>query len=129
MQDLIQKLTQEIGVTGEQAKGGAGLLFKLAQDKLGSDEFSRLDTSLPETDVQGLIDAAPEGGGGGLGGMLGGLASSLGGGAVGNLASLASGFSSLDLKADLLGKFVEVISNFIKQKGGDQALALFKKAL
>ena len=37
--DLLQMLTSQLGVTQDQAEGGAGLLFKMAKEKLGSDDF------------------------------------------------------------------------------------------
>lgn len=97
--------------------GGAGLLFKLAQEKLSSGEFSKVTGALPE--VNDLISSAPESGG--LAGALGGLASSFGGGAgqLGKLASLAGGFDKLNLDADMIAKFVPIVLSFIKSQGGD----------
>ena len=56
-----------------------------------------------------------------MAGALGGLASSLGGGAgkLGDLASLAGGFSKLGLDSDMVGKFIPVILSFVQAKGGD----------
>ena len=33
--ELIQQLTQGLNIKEEQAEGGAGLIFKMAQEKLG----------------------------------------------------------------------------------------------
>ena len=41
MDELIGQLVQKLGIQEDQAKGGAGLLLKLAQSKLGSD-FSQI---------------------------------------------------------------------------------------
>ena len=78
MNELIAQLVQQLGVQESQAKGGAGLLFKLAQSKLGGD-FSKVAEALPG--VQDLIKSAPEQGSAAK--LLGGLAGALGGGKAG----------------------------------------------
>ena len=82
--ELLQMLTSQLNVSEEQASGGAGLLFKLAQDKLSSGEFSQIASAIPG--INDLISSAPESGG--LASAIGGLASSFGGGA-GQLGDLA----------------------------------------
>ena len=39
--DLIYQQLSNLGVSEEQARGGAGVLFKLAQDKPSGDELAR----------------------------------------------------------------------------------------
>lgn len=123
--DLLNMLTSQLGVNQEQAAGGAGMIFDLAKEKLGGD-FSQISSAIPE--VEGLIDKAPDTGGG-LMGALGGLASSLGADSLGNLASLASGFSKLDLDADMISKFVPVILDYVKGKAGDGVMGLLGNVL
>lgn len=125
MNELIQQLISQVGVNEGQAKGGAGLLFKLAQDKLGGD-FSQITDAIGN--VQELVDAAPSSGGG-LAGLAGGLLSAAGAGKLGNLASLAGGFKDLGLDADMVGKFAPVILEFIKGKGGDTVAQLLGSIL
>ncbi len=79
--ELIQQLVSSLGVNEDQAKGGAGLLFNLAKEKLGSGEFQQLADKIPG--VSDLLGAAPApsgaaSAGGGMMGALGGVASSLG---------------------------------------------------
>ena len=134
MQELVGQLVQQLGIKPEQAQGGAGLLLKLAKDKLGGD-FGQVEKSVPG--VNELIGSAPkpEGVAGGLGGMLGGLAGKIGGGAggalgnLGGLASLAGGFSQLKLDPALIAKFAPIIIAFAKSKGGDTVAALLGKVL
>ena len=116
--ELLQMLTENLGVSQEQAQGGAGLLFKLAKDKLNTSEFQQVADSVPG--IEDLVNAAPASGGG-LSGALGGVMSSMGGdaGKLGNLATLASGFSKLDLDSGMVGKFVPIIMSFVQSKGGD----------
>lgn len=133
MQELIGQLVQQLGINPQQAQGGAGLLLKLARDKLGG-EFGQVEKAVPG--VNELIGSAPQpGAGGGLGGMLGGLAGKLGGGAggalgnLGGLAALAGGFSQLKLDPALIAKFAPIIIAFVKGKGGDTVAALLQKVL
>lgn len=125
--ELIQSLTSQLGISEDQAKGGSGLLFKMAKEKLGADEFGKVASAVPG--VNDLISAAPSSGG--LTGALGGLASSLGGGAgqLGNLASLAGGFKNLNLDAGMIGKFVPIVMSFVQSKGGEGVKSILEKVL
>ena len=124
--DLINMLTSQLGVKEDQAAGGAGLIFNLAKEKLGGD-FSQITDSIPA--VSGLMDKAPETGGGGLMGAIGGIASSLGADSFGNLASLAGGFSKLDLDAGMVTKFAPIVLDFVKDQAGDGVMGLLSKVL
>ena len=125
--ELIELLTKNLGVEEGQAKGGAGLLFNLAKEKLGEGDFSQLAQHVPGIDD--LIGSAPKSGG--LGAALGGIASSLGGGAskLGSIAGIASGFSDLGLDSGMLGKFIPVILSFVQEKGGSSVKDLLEKVL
>ena len=127
MNELITQLESQLGVQEGQAKGGAGLLLKLAQSKLGGD-FSKVSAVIPG--IQDLIKAAPEAGGASK--LLGGLAGALGGGKAGglaDLASLAGGFSQLKLDPQMISKFVPIILSFVQSKGGQEAVKLLSGVL
>ncbi len=126
MMELVQQLVAGAGVSASQAEGGAGLLFGLVKEKLSAGEFARVADAVPGVD--GLIDTAPETGGG-LGGLLGGVASALGGQELGNIASLASGFSKLDLDAGMIGKFVPIVLDYLQSRGGGDLVSLVKSVL
>lgn len=125
MNELVKLLMSQLSIQEGQAKGGAGLIFKLAQEKLGGD-FSKLATLVPG--IQEMIASVPAAGGAGklLGGLLGKLAGGKAG-SLGDLASLAGGFSKLGLNKDMVAKFVHVITGFLKGKGGADAAALLGK--
>ncbi len=125
MNELVAKLTQALGVQDNQARGGAGLLLKLAQSKLGGD-FGKIAAVVP--DAQDLIKAAPEAGGAAK--LLGGLAGALGGGKAGglsDLASLAGGFGQLKLDPSMVGKFIPQILAFVQDKGGQEVVQMLTK--
>lgn len=134
MMELVQMLTSNLGVNEDQAKGGAGMLFNMAKEQLGTSEFQQIADAVPG--IGNLISAAPsaDGGGdsgGGVMGMLGGLASSLGenAGGLGSLATLAGGFSKLGLDAEMVGKFVPQVLQYVQNQGGDGVKNLLEKVL
>lgn len=127
MSELVNLLVSELGVQQNQAAGGAGLLLKLAQSKLGGN-FSKIAAVIP--DAQKLISSTPKDPvGGGLMGLAGSLAGSLGGAKMGNLAALAGGFGQLKLSPEMIGKFVPVLLGFAKSKGGADVMQLLAGAL
>ncbi len=127
MNELIAMLVKQLGVQQGQAEGGAGLLFKLAQSKLGGD-FSKVSGALPG--VTDLIGKAPEAGGAGklIGGLLGAIGGDKAKGLAG-LASLAGGFSQLKLDSGMIAKFVPIVLEFVKSKAGADIVGLLSKAL
>lgn len=127
--DLINQLVSTLGVSEEQAKGGAGMLFKLAQDKLSGGEFAQISDKV--SGIDDMLSAAPADAGGGLMGAVGGLMSSLGGGSgnLGALASLAGGFDKLGMDSGMIGRFVPVVLDVVRDQGGDAVGNLLKGVL
>jgi len=118
---LIGSLVDTLGVSEEQATGGAGAVFKEAKNNMGSSDYSQLLKAVPGIDS--LISAAPQAGG------LGGKASSLLGGSAGSMTGLADSFSKLGLSPDMVNQFVPVVLDFVQSEGGQQAMTLLKNAL
>ena len=52
---LIGALTSQLGVSNDQARGGAGSLFGLAKDSLSPGDFSSLSSAVPGIDGLGSI--------------------------------------------------------------------------
>jgi len=135
MMELVQMLTNNLGVNEDQAKGGAGMLFNMAKEKLGAGEFQQIADVVPG--IGNLMSAAPtagsggESGGGGAMGMLAGLASNLGGsaGGLGSLAALAGGFSKLGLDTEMVGKFIPQILQYVQSQGGEGVKSLLEKVI
>ncbi len=133
--DLINQLTQQLGINQQQASGGLGLLMGMAKEKLGGD-FGALAQHVPG--IEGLISSAPKPDagaavGGGLGGALGAVGGLLGGkaggalGQLGSFAALAGGFKQLGLDSSMIGKFAPIITTFLQSKGGDVAKGLIER--
>lgn len=123
--DLIQEIMKQVGVDETQAKGGTGLLLKLAQSKLSGADFSSLTKAVPQ--ANDLIKQVPAPSG--AAGLLGGLAKSLGGDKLGDLAGMAGSLSSLKLDKNTIGKFVPVIVDYLKKSGNSQVAELIGKFL
>ncbi|NLB64896.1 MAG: DUF2780 domain-containing protein [Lentisphaerae bacterium] len=127
MTELVSELVSKLGVENTQAKGGAGLILKLAQEKLGGD-FSKVAAAIPG--AKDLISAAPAAAGGAK--LIGGLLGSIGGDkakGLSDLAGLAGGFAQLNLDSGMVTKFVPIILQFAKSKGGQDAMSLLAKVL
>jgi hypothetical protein len=124
---LVGLLTQKLGITEEQAKGGAGAIFNMAKQKLSTQDFGTVADAVPEMDD--LLKAAPATGG--LGGAIGGKMPSLGGSAqeLGGLASLSGSFSGLGLQSDMANKFVPIILSYVESKGGGTAKNILASVL
>jgi hypothetical protein len=121
--ELVGQLTKDLGVTPEQAKGGAGAILGLVKSKVSPAEFSKIAGAVPGMD--GFLKAAPASQGGAGVRSLG----SIGSGKFGGLASLAGSFQSLGLSPSMIGKFAPVLEKYVGAKGGSGAASLFSGAL
>jgi len=121
--DLVSMLVDNLGVTKEQAKGGAGSLFQNAKENLSGDDFQKVSDAVPGMDS--YLAAAPEKSS--AGGAFGKL-SSLGGsaGKLGSLASLADSFKQLGLDSSMVSKFIPVVLQFVQSEGGASVVNLLK---
>jgi flavorubredoxin len=122
--DLIQSLTSQLGITTEQAAGGAGAMFNLAKSRLSSEDFSQIAASVP--DIDGLMAAAPaltDTASDAVASMLGGE------NGLGSLASLAISFGQLGLPSDMITQFTPIILDYLQQVGGDTIMEVMKVAL
>ena len=125
--ELIQQLTSNLEVDESQAKGGAGLIFQLAQQQLGDSEFAQVANVVPG--ISELMGAAPDAGGG-LASAIGGLAGAFGGGGkVASIAALAGGFGQLGLNPAMVSQFVPIILSFVQNQGGDGVKEILAQVL
>ena len=122
---LVSMLSKELGVTDQQAQGGAGAILGYAKDQLSEDDFTQVADAVPGMD--GLLDAAPEAGALGKLAKLGGA--DTGDSSLGGLASLAGSFTKLDLDSGMIGKFVPVILNYVESNGSTGAMNILSSVL
>ena len=125
--DLISQLTQNLGVTQDQARVGTGLIMRMAKDNLGATEFGQIVDCVPN--AENLIKVAPEVSG--TEKALSSLSKSSVPGASGvtNMAVLNSGFSKIGLDASMVEKFVPIVLSFVQAKGGNTTRNILEKLL
>ena len=130
--ELIGLLTKGLSVTPQQAAGGSGALFGYAKNQLAPTDFKKIADVVPG--MSGLLKAAPKSTASTGKGATDVLSSATGGGTTdimssvgsmipgkaGGIASLAGSFGSLGLSPDMIGKFVPVLSQYVKTKGGSE---------
>ena len=122
---LVDLLTSQLGVTKNQAEGGAGSIFQLAKQNLSVKDFSSIKNAVPGIDQ--MIGVAPKVEASSS--SLGKISSMMGSNKLGGMAGLTSSFQKLGLSGDMVGKFTPIILDYVKNKGGEQVMSLLKGAL
>ncbi|MGG7053976.1 DUF2780 domain-containing protein [Nitrosomonas sp. ANs5] len=105
---LTEVLMQQLGVTQQQAQGGAGALLQLAKSRMTGSDFTALSHSVP--DMQSLLGAAPAAGALGSGGMAG-------------------TFLQLGMTPDMVQKFIPTIVQYVEGTGGSALATALRSAL
>jgi hypothetical protein len=125
---LTDTLVKKLGISSEQAQGGAGALFQLAKSKLDAGQFAELSKAVPEMDS--LLSAAPKQSGA-ISGLAGSASSVLGeaNNPYGNLAGLAATFKTLNLSPDRVDEFVPVVVDYVSTKSGALTGNMLQSAL
>ncbi|MDD5322406.1 MAG: DUF2780 domain-containing protein [Methylococcales bacterium] len=125
---LTDTLVNKLGITTEQAQGGAGALFQLAKGQLDAGQFAELSKSVPE--MNSLLNAVPKQSGA-LSSLAGSVSSALGDSSntYGNLAGLASTFKTLNLSPDMVDQFVPVVVDYVRTNGGALTADILQSAL
>ena len=125
---LTDTLVKKLGITNEQAQGGAGALFQIAKGKLDAGQFADLSKAVPEMDS--LLSAVPKQSGA-LSGLAGSVSSALGDSSnpYGNLAGLASTFKALNLSPDKVDEFVPIVVDYVRTSGGELTANMLQSAL
>ena len=109
--DFVDMLSKEMDISTEQAQGGAGSLFNMAQEGMSSDDFGKLSEAVP--DMSGLLGAVPDLSGGSKTSMLGKAASSLTG-----MPAVTSAFQKLGLNESHVAIMTPLVVNYVEDKGG-----------
>lgn len=118
--ELTNLLVQRLGVTPQQAMGGAGALLQVAKTRMNPDAFAKLSQQVP--DVSQLLSAVPalqpQSGLGGLAGKLAGLS---GDSSISTALTAVSIFQQLGMKPETMQKFVPVVVDYVR---GDTSAAI-----
>jgi len=119
--ELTNLLVQRLGVTPQQAMGGAGALLQVAKTRMNPEAFAKLSTQVP--DVQQLMAAVPAlKQQSGLGGLAGKLASLSGDNSISSLITAVSIFKQLGMKPETIQKFAPVVVDYVRGNT-DEAIA------
>ncbi len=128
---LVNTLVQKLGITPEQAAGGAGSIFSMVKQSMNSTDFAKVSNAVPGMDQ--LLAAAPSQAApsSGMTGLMGLAANALGrsGGSLGNLASLTGSFQSLGLNSGMISQFIPVILQAVQSQGGSTSRDMLQNAL
>lgn len=115
--DLIGTLVQQLGVTPQQAAGGAGSIFSVAQQRMNPTDFTQLSQSIPN--MNQYLSAAPQSA------MPNGMANN----PLANLGALAGAFQGVGLNADMASKFLPIVLQYVQSQGGASMMGLLQSAL
>jgi hypothetical protein len=121
---LVDILMSQLGVSREQALGGAGAIFQAAQGNMTPQAFATLSQSVPG--MNSMLNAAPV-----SSNLAGGLSTLMGGtnNTVGSMTALAASFQQLNLSPDMVGQFIPVVTNYVSQTSGQVSANLLQSAL
>lgn len=125
---LVDILVRQLGITQQQALGGSGAIFQLAQASMTPQAFSSLSQSVPG--MTDMLNAAPVVSspltGGGVSALLGNTGAS---NALNNAASLAASFQQLNLSPNMVGQFVPIVTDYVRTTSGQLTADLLNSAL
>ncbi len=120
---LVDILVRQLGVSPQQAMGGAGAIFQVAQGNMNPQAFNSLSQSVPGMSTMlGAAPAMPAAGG--LTSLMGNSGSSLG-----SVAALTGSFQQLNLSPNMVSQFIPVVTNYVRQTGGQATADLLQSAL
>lgn len=125
---LLPLLTQQLGVSGEQAQGGMGAILQASQILMPNSEFTQLTKAIPG--VSSLLSSAPsvsEGSGSLTDSVLSMAAEQSDTVKAGT--QLVSQFKSLGMDADMIPKFTGVAESYLEQSSEPGTAELFSSAL
>lgn len=126
MDDLVKRLSRDLGVTKTQAKGGLIALLRAGQQNMQRADFEQFVADIPGADK--LLKNAPPPST--LSSLAGGLGSLFGGrNSPGRWAGLAASFTELGIDLDTAKKFGPIVIDFVKEHGGENLVKKLRSAL
>jgi hypothetical protein len=125
--ELIASLTDNLGVSTEQATGGMGAILNYAKQNISSEKFSQLSSAIPGVDS--LLSAVPavatlsEGGLGGLMNKAAEYSDSLK-----SINDLKNQFDTLGLDTGMIMKYVSQAQQYLDTPQGQEAKTMLTDA-
>lgn len=124
---LVNILVDQLGINSQQALGGAGSIFALAQQRMKPADFMQLSSSVPGMDrylssvpastssISWLSSEAE---------LMGEQTSRRS-----NLGALTGSFQTLGMDANMINQFVPVVLQYVQTESGPAAMNLLQNAL
>jgi len=125
MDDLVKRLTKELGVNRTQAQGGLVALLRAGKQNMARSDFEQFVADIPGAD-QLLAKAPPPSTMSALAGGLGGL---FGKNSPGRWAGLAASFTELGVDLDTAKKFGPIVIDYVRHHGGENLVDKMRTAL
>ena len=126
MDDLIRKLTRDLGVTRDQARGGVVALLRAGQQNMERRDFEQFVADIPGADK--LLRSAPAPST--LSSLAGGIGSLLGGrSGPGRWAGLAASFKEIGVDLETAKKFGPIVIDYVREHGGENLVGKIRAAL
>lgn len=104
---LLGLLTNQLGVSSEQALGGAGAIFSSAQENMSADDFGSLADVVPGFDE--MLGAAPK--------------------TEPGDDMLGSAFKALGMETDMVRSFMPIVLGYVEGTGGSALMQSLQAAL
>lgn len=111
--DLDSLLGKQLGLTGDQSKGGIGAIFGLAKEKMTSADFDKMTSTVPGVDKYvskakklGLLDKP-----------------------IGNKDGLSAAFTKLGISKENADKMIPAVTDLVGIIGGEQAKTMLQSVL
>lgn len=126
MDDLIRKLTKDLGVSRDQARGGLVALLRAGEQNMERRDFEQFVADIPGADK--LLRNAPPPStlsslAGGLGSLLGRRSS------AGRWAGLATSFTQLGIDLKTAKQFGPIVIDYVREHGGENLVDKIRAAL
>ena len=127
MDDLIRKITKDLGVSKDQARGGVVALLRAGKQNLSPQDYKAFVADVPGADK--LLKNAPPPSA--LSSLAGGIGSLFGGrnSTAGRWAGLAASFTELGIDIDTAKKFGPIVIEHVRQHGGEDLVDKIRVAL
>jgi hypothetical protein len=125
MNELLKRLTKELGVTKTQAEGGLVALLRAGQQNMTKRDFEQFVADVPGADKL-LAKAPPPSTLSSLAGGLGGL---FGKNSPGRWAGLAASFTELGVDLPTAKKFGPIVIDYVAHHGGEDLVDKIRAAL
>jgi hypothetical protein len=126
MDDLVKRLSKDLGVTKTQARGGLIALLRAGQQNMQRMDFEQFVADIPPATSTSKSAPPPST----LSSLAGGLGSLFGGrNSPGRWAGLAASFTELGIDLDTAKKFGPIVIDFVKEHGGENLVEKMRSAL